>query len=169
MRGERAEWARMAYEKAWGGALVPCVWLAMVGAVGGGSAVGGSPVGGAVANMDGPIIFSCLDPAADDCDCRPPECEAPPQGFSVVNAQCRYSCHGVLAGLGLNGTALGYCLLPGDAWPERVSPDGSQRTLRLPLDRTSVIQGTRRTADAYSTHTGTSQLEARIDLHYAAL
>ena len=131
--------------------------------------VAGGPVGTAVASEDDPVIFACLDPAADNSDCRPPQCAAPPQGLSVVNSPCRYSCHGVLASLGLNTTVLGYCLLPGDVWPTPFAADGTQRTLLLPLDRTSVIQGTRRNADAYAKDTATSRLEARIEMHHAAL
>lgn len=87
---------------------------------------------------------------------------------NAVNVACHYSCRGVLAGLRVHDGALGHCLLPGqeEAWPARL--EHTQRTLLMKPDSVSVIQGIRRSPDAYS-HNATSQLEARIDMHYAAL
>jgi hypothetical protein len=122
----------------------------------------------ASAVVPGVAIFSCSDPAADNNACRPP-CNATIAG-STVNAPCQYSCRGVLAGLGLNSATLGYCHLPaggGEPWPSPSSADG-QRTLRAPLDKTSVIQGIRRSPDEFKQDEATV-LKGRIDVRYAAL
>ena len=87
---------------------------------------------------------------------------------NAVNVACHYSCRGVLAGLRVHDGALGHCLLPGqeEAWPARL--EHTQRTLLMKPDSVSVIQGIRRSPNAYS-HNVTSRLEARIDMHYATV
>lgn len=130
------------------------------------------PLGGDPAPRGGANTFmACNDPAADNNQCTLPKCIPSTEGC-MINSACRYSCLGVLhalINLHLKESDLGFCLMPDGEWPAPQAKGAEQRTLRMPTDKTSIIQGIRVTPDEWHMPYAASPLLARVDVRYGAL